>query len=247
MEITREKEHFNKLAEKYSGQWWGNKTETGQFREKYRAELVADNVKNLNNFNLLEIGCSSGDFTFYLADIFARRGREAEIFAIDISDRLINIAKEKNKFNNIYFLEGNIYNIPFPEEYFDVVCGNAILHHLDLDRAFVEIKRVLKKEGKIIFFEPNLLNPQVFLEKKIKFIGKLLQNSPDETALVKNSIRKKLKNLSFKNINVANFDFYHPALPFFIVKNFNFIFKILEKTPLIKEISGSLYIYGEKK
>jgi demethylmenaquinone methyltransferase/2-methoxy-6-polyprenyl-1,4-benzoquinol methylase len=36
---------------------------------------------------------------------------------------------------------------------FDVVIGNAILHHLELNTAIFEIKRVLKKGGRIIILE----------------------------------------------------------------------------------------------
>jgi ubiquinone/menaquinone biosynthesis C-methylase UbiE len=47
--------------------------------------------------------------------------------------------------------------LPFEDESFDLVLGHAVLHHLpDLDRCFVEFKRVLKPGG-VLFFagEPS--------------------------------------------------------------------------------------------
>ncbi len=41
-------------------------------------------------------------------------------------------------------------NIPFPNNYFDIVCSfNSLDHVNDLDKSIFEIKRVIKKE---VFF-----------------------------------------------------------------------------------------------
>ncbi|MDH7516107.1 MAG: class I SAM-dependent methyltransferase, partial [Bacteroidota bacterium] len=47
----------------------------------------------------------------------------------------------------------------FPDEAFDLVCGSAILHHLDLGNALPELRRVLKPGGSAVFFEPLGTNP----------------------------------------------------------------------------------------
>jgi len=48
----------------------------------------------------------------------------------------------------------NAEELKFADDYFDIVCGGAILHHLDLNKALSEIARVLKPDGKAIFVEP---------------------------------------------------------------------------------------------
>ncbi|GAI28836.1 unnamed protein product, partial [marine sediment metagenome] len=55
-----------------------------------------------------------------------------------------------------------------------------------------------------------------------------------------------LKEIGFKNVKVFPYDFLHPATPVFIINFIETFGKKLEKIPLIKEIAGSVIIYGEK-
>ena len=66
------------------------------------------------------------------------------------------IAKAKELHPKLKFLEGSVLNIPTDEQY-DVIVASEIMEHiLDLDRFFSEIKRVLKKDGKLIITTPNM-------------------------------------------------------------------------------------------
>ena len=49
--------------------------------------------------------------------------------------------------------------LAFPEASCDVVFGVSVLHHLELDTALREIRRVLKPHGVMIFAEPLDINP----------------------------------------------------------------------------------------
>jgi SAM-dependent methyltransferase len=51
------------------------------------------------------------------------------------------------------------YATPFADDSFDVVIGASILHHLDLDRALGEVRRVLRPGGCAVFVEPLAHNP----------------------------------------------------------------------------------------
>ena len=104
----------------------------------------------------------------------------------------------------------------------------------------------IKPKGKLIFAEPNMLNPQLLVQKNIPFIKKMLGDTPDETAFVRFSLKKKLKKYGFKNIQIKPFDFLHPFIPESLIKPVLAVQNIVEKIPVIKEISGSLIIYAEK-
>jgi ubiquinone/menaquinone biosynthesis C-methylase UbiE len=128
-------------------------------KEKYR-ELLFENVKGKR---VLEYGCGPGSAAFDLAS------RGAKVTAIDISDVAIEQASEeaeKEKLD-IEFHVMDAENLEFEANYFDLICGSGILHHLDLDSSYKEINRTLKKNGKAVFFEPLGHNPIINLYRKL--------------------------------------------------------------------------------
>jgi hypothetical protein len=55
-----------------------------------------------------------------------------------------------------------------------------------------------------------------------------------------------MENIGFKNVNIFPYDFLHPITPKFLIPAVYKMSLLLEKIPLIKEIAGSVIIYGEK-
>ena len=62
-------------------------------------------------------------------------------------------------FKNYHFTVMNAENLQFSENSFDLVYGTGILHHLDLDRAYSELSRIMRSGGHAVFFEPLGHNP----------------------------------------------------------------------------------------
>jgi SAM-dependent methyltransferase len=60
-----------------------------------------------------------------------------------------------------HFAVMNAEALDFPDASFDRVCGSGILHHLDLNKAYAEIARVLRPNGYGIFLEPLGHNPLI--------------------------------------------------------------------------------------
>lgn len=238
-----EKEHFDNLAVEKGFHWWGNTTKAGQLRQEIRAQLAREYLASKIEGDILEVGCGAGDFTRYLGRFFPA----ASITAFDISSKLIEIAAKRSVTDNVHFVVGNTEELPYSGESFDCVVGNAVLHHLDLSHVLPEVKRVLKRQGKLFFTEPNMLNPQVFLEKNFHFIGARLGNSPDETAFFRWKIKRILASFGFTNIRVIPFDFLHPLVPEGLINLVCRLSGVLERVPIIKEISGSLIISARKE
>lgn len=238
---TRERIFFDKLAEKSDIKYfWGWKTKTGQFRHNQRADKITTYLNLKKDQKALELGCFVGELTKKVAKT------KAQIHAVDVAPKSIILAKSRINSKNIFFAVDNIEDSKFKDNSFDAVFGNGILHHTNLDKSLPEIKRLLKPGGKFIFFEPNLLNPEIFLERKVPFLRKISNSSPDETAYLRWNLNKNLKQAGFKNVKVEPFDFIYPALPYSFLPVLKILSKILEKIPLIKEISGSLIVTGEK-
>jgi SAM-dependent methyltransferase len=109
-------------------------------------------IREIKGKTILEIGCSVGEeATEYV--------RHAEKYVgVDISDKAIEAAAALG-LPNAEFLCIDGHTIPKPSGTFDCVVVNSLLHHLDLEVAFVEISRLLKNGGVLIFREPLGTNP----------------------------------------------------------------------------------------
>lgn len=105
--------------------------------------------------SILEYGCGLGSKAFDLA----KAG--ADITGIDISETGIEIAEETAKKLNLNcnFQVMNAEKTDFPNQSFDIICGSGIIHHLDLNLAYPELNRLLKKDGFALFTEPLGHNP----------------------------------------------------------------------------------------
>ena len=189
---------------------------------------------------VLELGCGTGYFTRELVDT------GAEITAIDISPDLLEEARQEITASNVIFKEENAYAMSFGENSFDHIIGSSVLHHLDIRKALSEMFRVLKPGGSIAFTEPNMMNPQIALQKNIPSIKRRMGDSPDETAFFQGQMRRLLRNAGFSTIRVKPFDFLHPAVPPKLIGFVSGLGKFSEKLPLLRGIAGSLYIRAGK-
>jgi hypothetical protein len=83
------------------------------------------------------------------------------------------------------------------------------------------------------------------VEKNIHFIGKMLQNTENETAFFRWSLAKTLQKMGFCDVSVQPFDFLHPFTPVPLIPIVNKVGQIAERLPILREIAGSLLIYAK--
>jgi hypothetical protein len=98
----------------------------------------------------------------------------------------------------------------------------------------------------MVFAEPNMINPQILIQKNVPFIKERLGDSPDETAIIRWSFKSLLKKQGFTSIKIFPYDFLHPYTPKPLIGVVNQLGKVLEKVPLIREIAGSVIIKATK-
>jgi ubiquinone/menaquinone biosynthesis C-methylase UbiE len=236
--LENEIEHGKFLLKNNAGEIWNWESPAGKLRWKRRVKMLCDNLSK--NLTVLELGCGTGYFTKELIKT------NAKIIALDISPELLEYAKSNVQSDNIEFMLENAYLMPFKDSTFDVILGSSVVHHLEIDLAIKEIFRVLKKNGRVQFTEPNMLNPQIALQKNIPFFKKIMGDSPDETAFFRWKLKRKFIEAGFSSINIIPFDFLHPKTPKLFIKLIEKIGPGFEKVPLLKEFAGSLFITARK-
>jgi len=122
---------------------------------------------------ILEAGCGTGQLSNFLAIPWGRT-----VFATDIclnSLRLGHAFKQKNRIDNVAFMQMNLFQPVFKPDSFDFVICNGVLHHTsDPFLGFQSLLRLVKKGGFIII---GLYNAYGRIPTDIRrFIFRLTQN-----------------------------------------------------------------------
>ncbi len=129
------------------------------FEPASSARLI-DTVVRLGAFApgslVADLGCGSGVFSGLL------RQHGCVCTGLDISPKLIELARRK--YSGIEFLEGDVEHLPFPDASFDGVLLGGIVHHLpNPSPCAAEVYRVLRPGGRFVAFDPNRMNPFMYL------------------------------------------------------------------------------------
>lgn len=238
--LAREIAHGKKIAANAEEVWfWGSPA--GRRRADRRAELFIAHGALGPGKRALELGCGTGVFL----ERVARSG--ATLHGIDLSEDLLDKAYERvGRLPNVVLDRGNAEALPYPDGHFDTVYGSSVLHHLNLDAALAAAHRVLRPGGRIVFTEPNILNPQVTLMFRFAPLRERFGNSPDEMAFSRFSARRALERAGFVEVAVEPFDFLHPSIPERWVERGLAASRALERIPLVREIAGSMLMRARR-
>ena len=205
---------------------------------KYFDNFIQDYVQV--NTKVLDYGCGPGTFSIKLSKM-----TKDEVHGIDISNAFIdqcNYIKNDLNIKNFYPQHVKNNTLPFDDNTFDLILIFDVIHHLEnIDENFSEIKRVLKKNGKIIVYEPNKLNPLIWLLHLI---------DPIERGLLRLGTKTKYKQI-LKRHDFTMLNFIYSGI---IVgpdsKIFSLISYILNKKiiyPFFGWLNPKLVFVAEKK
>ena len=166
-------------------------------------------VERLKQENLcepiLDIGCGPGQLLGILTEEFDRQ----DIYAIDISPKLLEIAKSNNKSipGERFVCTDVTKSIPFPDNYFSTVFQLDNIEHL-VDPVFTlgEVRRVLKPGGHLIITTPGI----PFKVLSTLRIWKSFQ--PVDTPITSRKLIKLLRPLGYEVVDIWYFGNTFPAI-----------------------------------
>ncbi len=196
--------------------------------------------------HVIDLGCGTGTFTKKLSLL------NGEIYGCDISSKSIAQAVKLN--SKVKFSVQDIENLSFESNKFDVVVLSGVLHHFNnLEKILIESKRILKHDGLLFAFDPNLCNPFFWLyrRKKSWFYSKE-GVTKNEEPLTKNKIQFALDFCKFQDIKiygVSNMSYKYIANKelSFLLPIYNLIDYFLNIIPYFRNIYGSFLITKAKK
>ena len=237
---AREVAHWRRVAER-AELYWGWGTPAGQRRAARRVRFLLERAAITPSSHCLEVGCGTGLFTKALAATGAR------IDALDLSSDLLARARRRVDCPNVAFVLGNAETGEGLRGPYDAVVGISVLHHLDLSGALPALIRVLRPGGRFAFSEPNMRNPQVWLQKRVGWLKRLAGDSPDETAFYRGELAALLERHGLSRVEVVAFDWLHPSTPRPLIPLMEGLGRALERVPGLRQFAGSLAISAVKQ
>ena len=220
--------------------YWRSHLSTSPFKLRWRALTVRHSFHVLPGESILELGAGSGLWTEHLSSVL--RG-ENPITAAVFNDEFVLAPREIPK---VCFLKINSLDRDLPPESFDYVVGTAILCHDEFSQNLAAIYRLLKPGGQILFFESNYWNPQVFVKNHVKPIGRWSGEASCQVGMRRYKLMKAASHQGFTNLEIIPYDIIHSRTPRAVVPFLQSTAFVMEHTPLVKEMCGTLYVWARK-
>jgi SAM-dependent methyltransferase len=124
---------------------------------------------------VLEVGPGSGFNTRFIA-----RHCRGEVYALDVSDAAYTTFENTRDLPNCTVVQADLMEAPFPDEYFDLIVADGVLHHTPDTRAAVQaLYRKVRPGGQFFFYVYKKMGAaRQFCDEHIRAKFKLL--SPEE-------------------------------------------------------------------
>ncbi len=125
--------------------------------------LILKKLGHLKGKKVLEIGCGAGEASVYLA----KKG--ADVIATDLSGGMLVVVRKLAKRHHVKLKTVRCPSdkLPFKDSSFDIVYAANLIHHVDHESTLLEAKRVLKKGGIFVSFDPLAHNPILNVYRRI--------------------------------------------------------------------------------
>lgn len=142
---------FDKKSSNY------DETYDGRYSSKMY-QGVMDKLRMQPFESLLDVGCGTGT----ILSMVLREYKSAKISGIDISEEMLKKASAALG-DSAELINGDSDNLPWKDNSFDVIVCNASFHHYpEPKKVLMEMRRVLKPNGRVIIADPWWPNPRRF-------------------------------------------------------------------------------------
>lgn len=174
-------------------------------RYSYKKRLFKELSQSSEGQKLLEVGCGLGLE-------LAKLGKSGfEVTGVDLSPRAVELADSYLKRQEVKgrALIQNAENMDFSNDVFDVVYSSGVLQHTpNIEKAILEIWRVLKPGGRILIVLYHRRS-WFYLLYKLSRINIEFQDR--DAPIINTYTRKELKSLfsRFRNMTIR-FEYYYP-------------------------------------
>lgn len=160
---------FDENVGDYEAKHYGAQVRSFMTVRQTRILELVDSLGLPRGAKVLDAGCGPG----YLLEALARRG--FQVYGLDAAQGMVRSTRARLTAANpeyLFTLEvGNIENLPFGNETFDLVCSAGVIEYLREDRTVLgELFRLLRSGGALILPVTNFWSPVNYLDFFVEFL-----------------------------------------------------------------------------
>ena len=187
----------NKMKTDIYKNLYSDQKNSGDLAKSIRIKKMVSIIDHLNlhEANILDIGCHDGTLLSLI------RNKNNHFFGLDASDWAVEESRKKSINIRSFFFDGKA-ELPFEDDFFDIIIAGEIIEHIyDTDFFLEEIKRVLKSKGGLLLSTPNVasLGRRLLLLFGISSLFELSPNEAGSVGHIRYFTFKTLKKLLAKH------------------------------------------------
>jgi dolichol-phosphate mannosyltransferase len=224
------------IRESYRDQYWLKRDPIYEDRLLWRAQTFRHMVHLLPHQTILELGCGQGLFTRQLLHV--SRG-ENPITVTFSSDN----PKPKDFPAHVEYINASSIPGTLVGRRFDFIIGMDLLDERNCGWLLQEINELLKPGGQVIFYESN---PWNLVLKLRRFILQLFGHKDPRQLLNRSKLYELISEVGFLRVFAVYNDFVYAPLTRSLVWFLRNLSILLENTPGIKTLAGSILIHAQK-
>jgi 2-polyprenyl-6-hydroxyphenyl methylase/3-demethylubiquinone-9 3-methyltransferase len=177
----------NKIYDELGNDWYESKTNPVALLRSESKEKIkfVESFLTQKNLKMIDVGCGAG----FVANYFSNQGHD--VTGVDLSEESLAVAKNYDQSGRCHYVAANAYQLPFPDQSFDVcICFDFLEHVEEPEKAVAEISRVLKPGGQFFYhtFNQNWLAWLVI----IKGVEWFVPNTPANMHVLKLFIKPQV-------------------------------------------------------
>lgn len=193
----------------------------------------------------LDVACGAGHNIGVLSEVGAL------VVACDLTPEMMEMARKRlGPLRNVHYMRGDAFQLPFPDNTFDVATSSRFLHLLDKPRqknVMLEMLRVLKPGGTMVVDFFNLHHWRI-LALPISVYRVALKKRPTESSLtdVREEVRWMRRN-KIRVVETIGAGSYFLVLSWIFPRRFSLALAGLFRKGPLKMLAEQIIVVGEKQ
>ncbi len=193
--------------------------------------------------SILEIGCSSGQWTHKISE---SNGHSNKICAATFDRLDYEQMVQGETLENIKPVYLDAFPGALAGRKFDYIVGWNLLTDNNCGPLLLEVKKLLKPGGRLLFFDVNPWNPYyVFRRMLSRAISLVFKKREEGDSLNRIDLFTILSEVGYTGIKILPYDFVYPPVPRFLLWPLQNLSLIFENFPFLRNFAGALYIFAQ--